>query len=467
MASIGTGRDRATNQTAESQVALREQVRQLGSERVIGEQTEAGNYFVANYPPFSFWDSAYIGAAEGLLRSPAPRDEPLGLYFHIPFCRKRCHFCYFRVYTDKNSDEIRRYLDVAMKEFEWYASQPYLAGRKPSCIYFGGGTPSYLSPGQLHELTGRMKELMPWDEVEEVAFECEPGTLNEKKLVAIKEIGVTRLSLGVENFNADVLELNGRAHRADEIARAYELARAQEFAQINIDLIAGMMGETEENWAWNVEKAIEMAPEMVTIYQMEIPFNTSIYKQMKEEGKATAPVADWKTKRRWVAEAFAAFEAAGYHVSSGTTVVKDPGVKFVYRDALFGGWDVLSLGVASFGHLGGIHLQNHHDIGPYMERVEESGKHGLYRAYVTEPEERLIREFVLTLKLGRLDLGHFRRKFDINPLDRFAVPLAPLVADGIIEVEDNQLIVTRDGLLQIDRLLPAFFLPQHQNARYA
>jgi len=128
------------------------------------KQTTAGNYFVSNYPPFSFWKPEDVGELrEAIERPPAP-DTPLGVYVHIPFCRKRCHFCYFKVYTDKDSSEIRAYTDAVRKELEFYASKPFIGGRKPNFIYFGGGTPSYLSVNQLKELTDNMKELLPWDE---------------------------------------------------------------------------------------------------------------------------------------------------------------------------------------------------------------------------------------------------------------------------------------------------------------
>ena len=130
-----------------------------------------------------------------------------------------------------------------------------------------------------------MKAILSWDEAEEVTFECEPGTLTDHKLKVIREIGVTRLSLGVENFNDHVLEINGRAHRSREIRRAYHFARELDFPQINIDLIAGMVEETEENWRDCVRQAIELAPDSVTIYQMEIPYNTHIYQEMKAQGR--------------------------------------------------------------------------------------------------------------------------------------------------------------------------------------
>lgn len=430
------------------------------------EATEAGNYFVANYPPFSFWKPEYKTKVEEVLARPAPAGVPLGVYFHIPFCRKRCHFCYFRVYTDKNAAEIRAYTDAAIREYEIMAKHPYLQGRKPAFVYFGGGTPSYLSISQLQDLTDRMKAIMPWDEAEEVAFECEPGTLTEKKLEKIREVGVTRLSLGVENFDDHILEINGRAHRGKEIERAYKHAKALNFPQINIDLIAGMMEETEDNWKRVVEKAISLEPDCVTIYQMEIPYNTTIYQQMKSTGKLTAPVANWLTKRRWVDYAFSEFEKAGYGVSSAYTVVKDPSkVKFVYRDALWEGSDLLPLGVASFGILANVHFQNQADVGPYMQALDR-GESPVFRAYAIKEDERLIREFILRMKLGRVRPSYYKEKFGVDVLERFAKPLAYLQSEGFITLEDDLIVLSREGLLQVDRLLHEFFLPKHRNARY-
>ena len=430
-------------------------------------QTTVGNYFVSNYPPFSFWQKDSVPEIEAAMeRAPAP-DTPLGIYTHIPFCRKRCHFCYFRVYTDKDSEAIKSYLDAMLAELTIYANKPFIGGRKPSFVYFGGGTPSYLSSSQLFHLTDGMKALLPWDEVKEVTFECEPGTLTDKKLKTLHEIGVTRLSLGVENFDDHILEINGRAHRGGEIDRAYDYAREVGFQQINIDLIAGMLEETEDNWKACVAKAIEMAPDSITIYQMEVPYNTTIYKRMKEEGKLAAPVADWDTKRRWTDYAYNELAKNGYTVTSAYTAVKDSSkVTFEYRDQLWAGADLLSVGVASFGHIGGTHYQNHHDFDPYVEQLG-NGELPVYRALTPSDDERLIREFILQLKLGSVSLQYFTDKFGTNPAERFAEPLQQIADWGFLSIEGDRVNINREGLLQVDRLLHEFFLPEHRNARYA
>lgn len=430
------------------------------------DETEAGNYFVANYPPFSYWDAETAQTVRGLLDQPQKPGVPLGVYFHVPFCRKRCHFCYFRVYTDKNAEEIKRYLDAGIAELEIYARSPLIRGRKPKFVYFGGGTPSYLSVSQLKSLTDRMKELLPWDEAEEVAFEAEPGTLNEAKLSAIREIGVTRLSLGVENFDSHILEINGRAHRTDEIYRAYNFARSIGFPQINIDLISGMVEETDENWKENVRKTIELLPDSVTIYQMEVPYNTGIYKEMKAEGKLTAPVANWHTKRGWVDYAFSEMEKAGYTVTSGYTAVRDPQkTKFIYRDALWSGADLVGLGVASFSHIAGTHFQNITEFSQYLEAIQR-GDLPISRAMKTTEEERMIREFILQMKLGRVSQQYFQEKFAVNVGERFREQFADLQARGLLTAQGDWLVLTREALLKVDTLLHAFFLPQHRGPRY-
>ncbi len=431
------------------------------------EATAGGNYFVSNYPPFSFWTAEQVSETRAQLAQPPVREAPLGIYCHIPFCRKRCHFCYFKVYTGRNSAEIKAYLETTLAEARLYATQPALRGRKPEFIYFGGGTPSYLSVGQLEHLFAGLQDAFPWDATEEVTFECEPGTLNERKLRFLKEAGVTRLSLGVESFVGEILEQNNRAHGVADIDKAYGLARELGFPQINIDLIAGMLGETDELWQHSVERTLELAPDSVTIYQMEIPFNTTIFRNMRESGAPIAPVADWPTKRRWVGEAFERLESAGYHIGSAYTAVRKAGAptRFIYRDALWTGADLVGLGVASFSHIGGTHFQNHGDVRAYSSALA-GGELPLARALKMTDEERLLRELVLQLKRGQVEVQRFEQRFGVDIRTRFAEVFAGLVAEGLLEIDGGTIRLLRAGLLQVDFLLHRFFLPVHRNAPY-
>ncbi len=430
------------------------------------KETQVGSVFVSNYPPYSFWQDEHNSKVVDMLDTadPSASRVPLGLYLHIPFCRKRCKFCYFRVYTDRNSSEIQVYLDALAREVEYYAGLPRIAGRSLQFVYFGGGTPSYISVKHLVALVDRLKGVMTWDGAEEVAFECEPGTLSRPKVEAIREIGVTRLSLGLENLNDGILRENGRAHVGKEIYEAMGWVKSQEFAQVNVDLISGMVGETWKTWKETVQGTIDLDPDSVTIYQMELPFNTTYSRSILDGSRLS--VADWETKRAWHAHAIDAFEAAGYEISSAYTLVKKGRLKrFVYRDALWRSADLIGAGVASFSHVGGIHFQNYTQWDPYVEACRQE-RLPLNRSFVPTDEERLVREMILQLKLGRIQTGYFKDKFGVNILERFSEAYRRLKDFGMLDFDAREVRLSPEGLLRVDQLLPEFYHEVYRDSRY-
>ena len=239
-------------------------------------KTDVGSYFISNYPPFSQWSKDAVGDAVVALGSPPKADTPLGLYLHLPFCRKRCKFCYFKVFTDKNAAEVERYLAALSKEIELVSRQPVMGERPFRFVYFGGGTPSFLSSRQLNRLVDRLRENIEWSLAEEVTFECEPGTLSEAKVGTLKEIGVTRLSLGVEHFDDQILRDNGRAHESMEIERAWPWIEAADFPNVNVDLIAGMAGDTTDKWQATVETRPRHGPRL----RDDLPDGTALQRRL-------------------------------------------------------------------------------------------------------------------------------------------------------------------------------------------
>ncbi|HUY31771.1 MAG TPA: coproporphyrinogen-III oxidase family protein [Pirellulales bacterium] len=427
-------------------------------------KTEVGSYFVANYPPFSQWSAEALDDVRAALASP-PADVHLGLYLHIPFCRKRCKFCYFRVYTDKAAGDVERYVAALSREIELVSRLGVMGGRPFRFVYFGGGTPSFLSAKQLTSLVDRLRANINWDHAEEVTFECEPGTLSQPKLATLKELGVTRLSLGVENFSDAVLEENGRAHLSGEIYQSWDWIMALDFPNVNIDLISGMVGETWDNWKETIRRTIDLSPDSVTIYQMELPFNT-VYSRDMLGRQTETPVADWPTKRAWVNYAFDELLDAGYQVSSGYTLVKSKEkVNFSYRDNLWRGSDLLATGVASFGHASGVHYQNLTEWAGYLEALER-GELPLYRGMRPTRHQLLVRELILQLKTGEIDAGYFRHKFGVEILDEWRDVWQVHGGAGDLSIADERVTLTREGLLRVDSLLPAFFEPEHQGVRY-
>lgn len=436
--------------------------------RDLAERYESavGNYFVAAYPPFSIWSKDGAEAFGRLLRSaPTPRQsQSLGLYVHIPFCVERCHYCYFLSYQHRSA-EMDRYLDALSQELALYARSPALSGRKASFVYFGGGTPSLLSTARIRRLMGELQAAFPWTEALEVSFECAPKSVTEAKCRALRESGVTRLSLGVQQLDDDVLQQNGRVHSCSDVVRAYETIRRVGFDVVNIDLMTGLMGETDESFGRSLDGVLELAPESVTLYQLEIPFNTPLYRALRD-GKLGSLPSTWETRRVRLAQGFARLEEAGYTVRSGYTAVRDPiRHRFVYQDEQYRGADLLGLGASSFSYVSGIHQQNLASLEQYLDALSD---HALptWRGHVLSLQERLVREFVLQLKLGRVPADRFRRRFETEIFECFAAPLARFAQKGWLRMQDDAVTLTREGLLRVDHLLPAFYLPQHQALAY-
>ncbi|HVT58452.1 MAG TPA: coproporphyrinogen-III oxidase family protein [Thermoanaerobaculia bacterium] len=445
--------------------------RQEGAElasSLLADPPPVGNLFVANYPPFSFWSGEELPRVEAALASPPRPGTDFGLYLHLPFCRKRCKFCYFRVFTEMDSAAINRYLEALGREIEHYGELPATAGRPLRFVYFGGGTPSLLSVRQLTGLVERMRRVMPWDGVEEVTFECEPGTLTRSKLEAVRAFGVTRLSLGVENFDDEILSANGRAHLSAEIYRVMPWIKELAFDQLNIDLIAGMLGESWPAWRETVKKTLDLAPDSVTIYQLELPYNTDFSKSVLG-GSLDSPAmtfAGWQTRRAWQEYAFEQLTAAGYEQSSAYTLVRrDKSCRFVYRDAVWHGCDMLGTGISSFSHVNGCHFQNTATWSDYLGAVE-GGRLPLERGLVPSPHELLTREAALQLKLGRLDGAYFQDKFGVDVRAEFAPAWERLRQRGMLQPFADRIELTHAGLLRVDQLLPELYDERYRNARY-
>jgi oxygen-independent coproporphyrinogen-3 oxidase len=177
-------------------------------------------------------------------------------------------------------------------------------------------------------------------------------------------------------------------------------------------------------------------------------------------------VADWPTKRAWLNYAYDELQAAGYSISSAYTLVKDPDkVNFSYRDNLWLGSDLLATGIASFGHVSGVHYQNVPDMEPYQTALE-AGRLPLGRAMAPTQHQLLIRQMILLLKRGYLAFAPLNEKYGVDVYEQWKSVWEDYIAEGLMERTDEGVKLTRDGLLRADSLLPRFFEPEHQGIRY-
>jgi oxygen-independent coproporphyrinogen-3 oxidase len=431
-----------------------------------GEPLE-GNYFVAAYPPFSCWDKAMVDEYRRAIESrPDPTTESLGVYVHIPFCGKRCQFCYYLSYAGKTRAEIDEYVDALIHEMKLYREKTAINGRGVDFVYVGGGTPSLLPAEQIRRLMSALRTHFDLEHVREITFECAPKTVTETKLDALRAGGVTRVSLGIQQLNDEVLRKNGRIHLVPDVERAFTAIRKTGFEVVNVDLMVGLVGESDETFFTSLEQVIQMAPDCVTIYQLEIPHNTPLYKALGHESPEGIP-ASWAVKRMRLGRAFHRLEEAGYSLQSAYMAALDRvRHRFVYQEEQYHGSDLLGLGVSSFSILTGVHHQNLDQFGTYLARLR-GGNLPFGRAYTLSGQEQFVREFILQLKLGAVDLDALRRKFGKDFPEPFGESLRHYASEGWLAYDNRNVTLTREGLLRVDRLLPGFYLPQHRGVRYA
>ena len=431
---------------------------------VPSTETTFGNC-ISNYPPLSRWTPQEVPKLLHAL-SHAPNVGPLALYVHLPFCRQRCHYCYIRAYPRRMPEDVDLYISSLLKEHSLYRRYPAIKKRSFNSIYFGGGSPSYLSLKQIGELLGGLQEQVPWETVEECTFECDPGTTSPEKFQLLKRLGVTRLSLGFESLNDEILRRCGRDTRVGDCLRAFHQAREAGFDEINVDLLAGLPGETDATWKRTMDLVLELIPDCVTIYQLELSQNSALHTVMQGEDESTLPL--WPAKCQWTDIGFKMCEGGGYVMGSAHMAVRNPQwCRFVYTvEHCWRGADLLALGETACGHIQGVHYQNTDTFDVYTHSLTE-GHLPLRRALKLSPEDKLRREVILQLKTGQLDAGYFRTKFNIELLDHFERQFARLTQMELTEIDGDQITLSREGLVRVDWLLPMFNLPGQIGVRYS
>ncbi len=423
-----------------------------------------GNYFVAAYPPFSVWTEDGARSWEAALATRGPR-APLIVYAHVPFCARRCDFCYYLSYAGKSQREIERYLTAVLAEAERVTGTAAFENRIPEVLYVGGGTPSLLSASELESFLGGLTRLFGIPTCREFSVEVAPQTTRSDRLAALKISGVTRISMGVQQMDDDVLRASGRIHRTHDVKRAWSEIAAAGFQTTNLDLIAGMPGETDGTFGRSLDHVIAMGPDSVTLYPLEVPRNTSLARSLRE-GTQDAAVPAWAVRRRRLREAFARLESAGYRRLTAYAAVRDPGRHpFLYMQEQYTGGDLLGLGAGSFGYQNGIYGQNVAHYDDYVVRIE-AGESVTARGCPLREDERVTREFVLCLKLGGVNRSHLCHRYGRDILPHMREPLARFETEGWVRIEPGTVRVTAEGMLFVDHMIPQLVMPYHREAAY-
>ncbi|MGD9893002.1 MAG: radical SAM family heme chaperone HemW [Dehalococcoidia bacterium] len=375
---------------------------------------------------------------------------PVSLYLHIPFCDHKCSYCDFNSYAGLER-MIPAFTDALLHELRAWA--PEVRGKSVPTVFFGGGTPSLMPLGQMSRVLDAVRaeyELLP---DAEISLEANPGTVDEAYLAGLRDLGVNRLSIGVQSLDDSELRALDRIHDARAAVAAHEAARAAGFDNINLDLIFGLAGQTLPSWETTLRRAIELGPEHLSLYALTIEEGTPLAAQIAR-GIAPEPDADLQAAMYERTQDLMA--AAGYEHYEISNWCR-PGYACRHNLVYWRDGDWLGLGPGAHSHLDGRRFAVIRSPSGYIDRAMAAPRLG---ETVTErmpqvvseetPDERTARAdaAMLALRLvAGLDEQRFARRFGLTPDEAFGEALAESAGLGLVERENGVIRLTRRGRL--------------------
>ncbi len=403
---------------------------------ILVEPTRKG--FVTNYPPYRYWRTGFADTFS--------QEDPINIYVHTPYCIQRCAYCHYKTSTlkDNRKNEIDDYVDALCREVELATHKFHLDERDTVSVYFGGGTPTLLSGRNLEKILECLDKNLKFRSPE-ITMEGEPVTLTKSKAAILRSLGVNRLSMGIQSFVDDVILRTGRHDTERQAIKAIEIAK-EIGCSINIDLMSGLAGDTDESWAYTVDRAIDVDVDSLTVYKTEIYANTAYYAGIKN---SILLVPSDDEEIRHAAYAMERILSSGYNPSNFFTFVKDASAAQRHTANRWRGQDMYGFGVSAFGSMGDYSIQNASDTNKYVSSLN-SGNLPIERGYRLNHRNLMARHVVLGLKLIKLKRREFARKFGFDIAELCGNSLARLSNDGFVTVNDEEISLTKKGMLYGD-----------------
>ena len=353
----------------------------------------------------------------------------VNLYIHIPFCKKKCFYCDFISYPNKD-DYIEEYIDTVIKEYSNYKAEEYII----KTVYIGGGTPSYIDSKYIVKL---LKEIN-LEKADEITIEINPGTVTKEKLINYKNSGINRLSIGLQATQDTLLKEIGRIHTYNEFLNTYNMAREVGFKNINIDLMLALPKQHIEDLIQSVKKIIELNPEHISIYSLILEEGTKMYDMVNKQ-KCTLPKEDEEREMYWAVKNI--LEKNGYNHYEISNFAKN-GYHSKHNIDCWNQKEYIGIGAAAHSYLDNRRYSNLGNIEEYIKNYHDKEIHEI-QDKISKQKEYMI------LGLRKLDgiyISEFELKFNENPIYLFRNELNKLVNLELIEIDLNNIRLTDKGL---------------------
>ena len=374
----------------------------------------------------------------------------LGLYVHIPFCLSKCSYCHFASGVFPRS-LVGPYLKALRREMaglptrlrEWKAAADSVSDCRVDTVYVGGGTPSLLDGPEVEQVLEWIGSSFALAPAPEVTLEANPGTLTADKLDRYQAAGVNRISLGVQTFQDRLLKKVGRTHSVSDSMSTIELCRQRGVANLNLDLIAGLPGQTEEDWQENLHQVTAVSPEHLSLYLLEVHEDAHLG---KPGVLPSLELPDEDLVAQWYEDSVDCLETAGWQQYEISNFCK-PGRQSRHNQKYWTDQPFIGFGCGAHSYWRGMRWGNERNPYRYVELLDRQGHAVDFRLDLT-PGQHLEEVMFLGLRLNAgLDLSRCRRIFGFDLLERFSQELSRLTQGQLVEIEGNHLKLTRRGRL--------------------
>lgn len=366
-----------------------------------------------------------------------------GIYIHIPFCKRKCSYCDFISFCNKDN-LIESYIDALKKEIEEFDFTKNIV----TTIYIGGGTPSYIKENYIKEILDLLKEKLvnnkvSWKDLE-ITIEVNPGTVNKEKLETYKKAGVNRLSIGLQSTNNMLLKQIGRIHTYEEFLDTYNLAKEFGFDNINVDLMIALPNQNINDIKESLEKVVDLNPNHISVYSLIVENGTLISKWL-DEGKIELPSEEEERRMYWYVKDF--LELHGYNHYEISNFSKNE-KESKHNLNCWNQEEYIGFGLASHSYINGIRFCNTENLEEYIKNIENNNLDKNREIEEEQTKEDKEKEFMMLgfRKIEGVDISKFKEKYQDNPLYLFRKELDKLVSEGLIEVDLNNIKLTNKGL---------------------
>jgi len=360
------------------------------------------------------------------------------LYLHIPFCARICPYCaFYKELLDRSQTE--RFCEAVLREVE---RQTAAFAVLPTTIYFGGGTPSALMTSQLELLLKGFHERLDLSTLTEWTVEANPGSVSARKANLLRELGVNRISLGVQSWDEELLKILGREHNAPQAEKSFSILRAARFTNINVDLMFGLPGQTTPQWRSTLEKTISLQPEHISAYCLTYEEDTEFFLRQARGEFHADPDVDAK----FFEMTMSILQDAGYEHYEISNYAR-PGFSSMHNSAYWAGSDYVGIGPSAFSTRGSQRWQNVSDYREYADRIL-SGESAIGTMEQLTPEMKRAERIAFSLRTGEGIPAECLRPWPKETQE--------FVALGLLRQSNGNFVLTAAGKSLADSVAEAF-----------